>query len=241
MTDEVKKVPDEESKETNPAETVADTTKKDETVGNALNTKKEAKMVPEAVLIEYKKENKQIAKELKDLKEFIESGATKKEISMDLKELADKHNVDADFLNEFASAVQKKAQADTEEKLNSKIRPIEEKENAKKRDEIFDKHFDKTLEDMPEFKGIVNKDVIKALALDPQNENKTFTQIFNDSYGHLITGKKTLESTKPRGGAEDVAIDFNKASTNPEYFKEIMADPELKRKYNEDIATRNRF
>lgn len=242
---EAKIVPAEESKQTETVETKAESkeTKEDVKIGDALKTKeeskdtKEVKMVPEAVLIEYKKENKQMAKDLKDLKTLVESGATKKEVSTDIKALADKHNVDADFLSEFAETVRKEASADAE----AKIKPIEEKENAKKRDEIFNEHFDKTLEELPEFKKLVNKDVIRSLAFDPKNANKTFAQIFQESYGHLVTGKKTLEPTKPRGGAKDTGIDFSRARSDSEYFKEIMADPELKKKYNEDLPNRLRF
>jgi hypothetical protein len=230
--------PAEESKETKPAETVA--APKEETVGETLQVKeevKEAKMVPEAVLIEYKKESKAVRKELDALKKSIEEGSTKKEVKQSLKDIATKHNVDAEFLNEFSEAVRKEAETEAEEKM----KPIQEKENAEKRDKIFESHFTKTLEEMPEFKNLVNKDVIRTLAFDPKNANKTFAQILQDSYGHLVTGKKTLETTKARGGAQDTEVDFSKARTNTEYFKEVMADPELKRKYNDDMAKRNKF
>lgn len=245
---EAKIVPAEESKDTKTVETKTESkeTNEDVKVGDVLKTtkeepKKETKMVPESVLIEYKKESKEVRKELDALKKSIESGATKKEVSTDIKDLAEKHGVDAEFLNDFAHAVRKEANEDTEEKISSIKKPIEEKENAEKREKSFNEHYEKTLEELPEFKKLVNKDVIKALAFDPKNANKTFAQIFQDSYGHLVTGKKTLEPTKARGGAKDTEIDFKRASSDTEYFKEIMADPQLKKKYNEDIATRNRF
>lgn len=237
--------PEEESKETKTVEAPAEV-KKEETIGEALRTEKESevkepKMVPESVLIEYKKESKSVRKELDALKKSIEDGSTKKEVSQSLKEIADKHNVDANFLNEFATAVKKEAESDADEKLSQKMKPIEEKASAEKRDKIFEEHYDKTLAEMPEFAKIINKDVIKTLAFDPKNANKTFAQIFQDSYGHLVTGKKTLEPTTARGGKEDATIDLAKARRDTEYFKEIMADPELKKKYNEDIAIRNKF
>ena len=103
---------------------------------------------------------------------------------------------------------------------------------------LFTEHFTKTMAEMPEYEKIVNRDVIKTLALDPRNANKTFAQIIESAYGHLITGKRTLETTKPGGGKEDTTIDFNKARSNGEYFKEIMADPELKKQYNSEIEKR---
>src|ERR1035437_1348047 len=224
-------VPVEESKETK-AEV------KEVKAGEVLETtkeeKKEPKMVPEAALIEYKKENKQLVKEIKQL---IESGATKKEVSTDLKTLADKHGVEPALIEDITAAVRQQVEGE----LEKKDAPVKAKALAVEKDKIFEEHFAKTLAENPEYAKLVNKDVIKSMAFDPSNANKTFAQIFQSAYGHLVTGKKTLESTKPRGGAKDASVDFSRAAKDSEYFKEIMADPELKKKYNEDMATRNKF
>lgn len=243
MAEKAKDAPVEESKETKPVETKTEPAKaeKEVKVGDALDTKGKAKdepkMVPEAVLIEYKKENKEMFKELKELKALIESGATRKEVSTDLKAIAEKHNVDADFVKEFAEAVRKEAEADFE----SKMKPAKDAEIAAKRDKLFEEHYGKAIEANPEYKSLANKEVIKTLALDPRNADKTFAQIIEGAYGHLVTGRKTLDTTKARGGKDDVEIDFNKAQSNTEYFKEIMADPELKKKYNAGLAERVKF
>lgn len=219
---------------------------KDVKAGDILDTSKDTKkdadkaprMVPESVLIEYKKESKEVRKELDALKKSIEDGASKIEVSADLKTLAEKHSLPPEFLQEFADAVRKEAKEDFE----SKMKPIEEKENAAKREKIFDEHFDKTMSEMPEYSKLVNKEVIKALAFDPKNANKSFAQIFESAYGHLVTGKKTLDTTKARGGKEDTStVDIKRAQSDPAYFKEVMADPELKKIYNEGLAQRNRL
>jgi uncharacterized membrane-anchored protein YjiN (DUF445 family) len=229
-----------ESKETKVAETVAKP-EEGKTVGEVLETKapepKEAKMVPEAVLLEFKKENKEMAKELKSLKEAIEGGASKKEVSSDLKALAEKHGQDPEFLKEFADSVRKEAEANAEKIL----KPLQDQDTAAKKDKVFNENFDKTLEEYPEYKNLANKEVIRTLALDPKNSNKTFAQIFQDSYGHLVTGKKTLDTTVAGGGKEAPQIDYGKAASDPKYFKEIMADPELKKEYNKTLTIRNRF
>lgn len=226
-------------------ENTADTTKKaDETkVGEIFNGEKpkETKVVPEAVLIEYKKENKQLAKEIADLKKAIEDGANRGEISASIKELSEKHNVDAGFLQDFAKAVKAEAKAEAEESFQNQLKPLTQKAKEEKIDTVFNEHFDKAMENMPEFKNIVNKDVIKSLALDPKNANKSFVKIIEDAYGHLVTGKRTLETTKPQGGRGDTTIDFEKARKDTEYFKEVMADPELKKKYNEEMMKHNKF
>lgn len=237
---EPKVVPVEETKDTKAVETKTES-KKDDKIGKVLDVKdkkvEEPKMVPEAILIEYKKENKEIHKELNDLKALIESGATKKEVSADLKVLAEKHGVAADFLEEFAAAVRKEAKADADRELQ----PIKDGETAAKRETVFNEHFDKTLIEMPEYSKIVNKNVIRTLVFDPKNANKTFAQIFEESFGHLITGKKTIDTTKARGGKDATIVDVARAQRDPEYFKEIMADPELKKKYNEGLGERLRI
>lgn len=236
MAEEAKKAPVEETKDTKVETPTTEEAKIGDVLKNVKETK-ETKMVPEAVLIEYKKQAKGVQKELEELKKTIQEGASKKEVSTDLKILSEKHNVDAEFLNEFAAAVRKEADAEFE----SKLKPFEEEKLAKKREEIFNENFDKTLADNPEYKKLVNKDVIKALAFDAQNSNKTFAQIFQDAYGHLVTGRKTLESTKPRGGKENDPIDVSKAQRDPEYFAEIMADPKRKAEYNENMIRNAKF
>src|SRR5260370_39242204 len=56
---------------------------KEPTVKEALDgkPKDEPRMVPEAALIEIKKENKALAKDLKALQKRIEEGSTKREVS----------------------------------------------------------------------------------------------------------------------------------------------------------------
>lgn len=238
--DETKVVPAEESTTTETVETK--TEEKEVKISDTLDAPvvetKEPKMVPEAVLIEVKKENKQMAKDLRDLKALVESGATKKEISSDLKEIADKHNVDADFVNEFAEAVRGKV----EKEIDEKNKPMQEKQAAQEWDAKFSEAYDKAISENPEYKDLAKKDVIKALIKsNPENLNKPWAKILEESYGHLVTGRKTLETTKPRGGVEDTSVDLSRAARDPEYFKEVMADPELRKKYNDDLAKRNRF
>lgn len=247
MAEEAKKVPVEESKDTKTVEAKTDEGKKKEaTAGEVLDGKKkegekEVKMVPEAVLIEYKKESKATQKELVRLQKLIEDGASKEVIDTDLKALAEEYGVDPEFARKFAAAVRKEADADADEKVKKATKPLEEKERAEKREKVFEEHYEKALAEMPEYKKIVNKAVIKKLAFDPENADKTFPEIIESAFGHLVPGKKTLEPTKPRGGKENPTVDVAKAQTDPDYFKEIMADPELKKEYNKGMAVRNKF
>lgn len=212
---------------------------KEDTIGDLLDISdepkepvKEVRMVPESVLI-------QVKKELRDLKRSVDNGATNKEVTADIKELAEKHNVDEDFITELVATIKHQTKSEVEETLSNEMKPIKEKDRLEKIDRVFNEHFDKTISQMPEFDGIVNKDVIKTLSLDPANKNKTFQQLIETAYGHLVTGRKTMETSKPgqtRGEAGEV--DFARAQKDTGYYQEIMNNPALKKKYNEGLTDR---
>lgn len=248
MSDELKNAAAEQENKTEPtiSEVVGEVPEKvaapqEETVGEALNTqpkKEEARVVPEAVFLEIKKENKQLAKDLKELKTSIEAGATNKEVSTDIKALADKYGLDeanVELFQDFAKTVR----AQVEQEVEGRLKPLADKERAGKLDDAFNKHFSKAMEQMPEFESIVNKNVIKTLSLDPANANKTFTQLIEETYGRAVPGKRTLDTASIRAGKNDsLDVDVAKAQKDPEYFKEVLANPILKKKYNDSLIGR---
>ena len=92
---------------------------------------------------------------------------------------------------------------------------------------------------MPDYKDLAQKEVIKALALDPNNSKKTFAQLLEMAYGHLIKGKKVLDNTTPKGGVNnDEEIDYKRAKSDMEYFNSIMQEPQLKKEYNQGLTGR---
>ncbi len=239
------KAPVEESKETKPVETkteekpVVEAPKEEVKVGELLKKEepKETKMVPEAALLEYKKENKEVLRELKELREVVAKGATKSEVTASVKELMSEYPDSKEFIEKFYGALKAEVQAERA----SETKVTNAKEEAKRIDTIFNEQFDKVMEAYPEYKGIVNKDVIKTLSLDPKNASKTFPKILEESYGHLIQGKKTIEKTMSGGSKSDAKVDFKRAARDPEYFKEIKANPDMLKEYNADLETRMRF
>ncbi len=238
--------PEEEVKETeNVVEETEETTeeksevetKESETIEDLLGKEEEKDdRVPLKTFLETKKEKKALEKEISNLKEQIKQGATKAEISSDLKGIAEKYDVDHNFLEELSTIIYSKAKSEANEVLNAKLKPLEAKERAERIEKVFSKNFDKVMEDMPEYKDIVNRDVIKELTLLPQNAKKTFHQIVEETYGKTVTGKKTMETSTPRGGKEG-SFDLDKMN-DPAYFSEVMKNPELKKKYNETLADR---
>lgn len=215
-----------------PVEVVKDT---EETIGEALKPK-EAETVPLSTFLELKNESKAAKTQIAELQSKIEEGATKAQISKGIKEIADEHNVDENFLNEFASTIKAQAEKDIDEKISQKLKPYEEKGKAEKIDTIFNTHFDKAMEAMPEYKDIINKDVIKSLSLDPANAKKTFTKIIEESYGHLVTGKKTIDSSTP-GKGDVQTLDKTKLK-DPAYMKTVLANKDLKAEYNKSLIER---
>jgi len=231
MEKETIETPVEEVKAT--PEVVETTT--EETVGDVLSDKSEREQVPLATFLDIKKENKELAKQMKELQKSIEAGANKKEVSLDLQTLSDKHGVDAEFLQEFADTVRAQAQAEVE----TRLAPMKEADLAKQREDKFNVAYTKALGVLPEFDGVVNKEVIRTLAQNPANSNKTFINIIEEAYGHLVTGKRSLDQSSSRTSKNDNQdVDFSKADRDPEYFTEVMENPTLKRKYNEGLAGR---
>lgn len=202
---------------------------------------KEPKLVPEAALLEYKKEAKELAKEVKELKKLIEDGANRSQVSEDIKELAAEFSLPEEVISKLVDKAGEAAASRYEKEIEAKLKPLQDKLGQENTDKAFDTHFDKLMEAMPEFKDIASRDVIKTLSLDPKNASKPFSKILEEAYGHLVTGKKTIEKTQTRGGVSDAPIDFNRAKKDMEYYREIMDNPELKKKYNESLVERLRL
>lgn len=240
MTDEVKVAPagSEETAETK-VEVTPEETKVEDTIASDIvkpevkveETK--AKMVPEAVFLEEKRERKELAKELKEIKKLLEDGASTKEVSADVKDIAEEFGLTEQAVSKLIAKVGEQTKAEYDKEIEAKLKPIQERERAENVEKTFNEHFDKLMEAMPEFKGIATKDAIRALSLDPRNANKTFAKILEESYGHLVTGKKTIDGTSARGGVSDAPVDVKRMANDMEYYKEVMANPELKKQYND--------
>ena len=123
-------------------------------------------------------------------------------------------------------------------KLAERLESIEKKDRQTKLEAIFHDNLAKTLENAPEFKGVVNVEVIKQMAFNPSNANKTYKQLLEEAYGNAVTGRRTIETTLPRGGAKDTKVDMKRAQTDTEYRHAVIADPELRKQYNEGLTDR---
>jgi len=204
------------------------------TVAQMLGEKK-VENVPIARLNKEIQRKKELENEVLRLQEQLASKPKEVRVdNLDLRSLAEEHNIDPEFLDKLAKTIKAQAESDIDEK----IRPLTERDARESRDKAFAEHFAKTIEAMPEFKEVVNPSVIKQMALNPENANKTFSQLIEEAYGNTVVGKRTIETNSPRGGGKNEGLDIDRARQDTAYFKEVMANPELKRQYNEGLTNR---
>ena len=185
------------------------------------------KTVPEYAFVAQKKALIAAEKELKALRESMQyQEATQYEQVTGVDAIADKYNIDREFMNELKSTIENDLDAKYASKESAK-------EKAEKFNDAFSKQYNTALERGPEFQIIANPDVIKTLATLPQNKNKTVSQLLEETYGNALTGKRTIETTQPGGGKDPEPLDIAKAEKDINYFNEVMADPKKKAQYND--------
>lgn len=246
MAEEVKKdqengaAPAEKSPEIVPAE------KKEPTMseiqeGVNVEKKEPKETVGLPKFMEEKTKRRAAEQEVARLTELLNKGGTSKEdIADDIQALTKEYeDVDPEFLNKLVTTIERRAEKKFQGKLDEAVKPLKESAEQERISEVFQVHFSKAMESMPEYKDIVDPDVIKTLSLDPDNEDKTFSEIIEETYGKFVTGKKTMEDkTQPGGGKDPETVDFARAKKDPEYFKTVLANPRLKAEYNKDIHKR---
>lgn len=223
--------------DTTPAQEVKEeqATVDETTIADALDDK-ETK-VPDSIPYNRFKEKVDEVKGLTDRIEELESKLAsgemnKAEVQEDLESIADEHNLDATVLGRVAKAMEARALKSVEEKLA----PLTAREEQVKRDKAFETMFNRAIEQNPEYAEVADKEVLRQLAFNPGNAQKTFSQLLNDTYGKFVTKpeKKTLETTTAGKTDAIESIDYKRAQTDSEYFAKIKADPALHAKYNEE-------
>lgn len=215
--------------ETTTEETTTENVDTQETIGEMTGEDPAPRVVDEHIFVAEKIARKKAEKELKALKKSIEAGATQQEISDDIEEISEEYDIDPVFLTKLVSSIKAKTEKDLEVKIESKLG---DKDKTDKFETAFNKAFQVALERGPEFQAIANPEVIKTLAKLPQNSKKTVSQLLEETYGNALTGKRTIETTSPGGGKDPEPLDYDRATTDLEYYNKVMADPKLKEQYN---------
>lgn len=213
----------------------------EQTIGEVLDSKPETpaekpvNTVPESAFLKEKMARKEAERKIKELEDRVSKGASHSEVSDDIASIAKEYDIDPSFLDKLTNTIRSKTEREIEDKFSSKFKPIEEKERQEKIDQAFNTHYKVAIERMPEFANVVNPQVIKSLSLLPQNANKTFAQLIEETYGNAITGKRTMETTTSGGGKEPAPLDFARANKDSAYFAEVMGNPKLKAEYNDKM------
>lgn len=208
-----------------------------QTVGELLQNKEQPQTVGLDKYLDEKRKRKELEVALAELQKAKEQGASNSEIASSVESIAEKFDIDKGFIGEYSNAMKGDVLKTVEEMVNERLAPLTAKQRQEEIDKKFSSAFADTISQMPEYKDIVNPEVIKALTLNPANQNKTFAQIIEEAYGNAISGRKTIESTQTGGGKEPQGIDYDRAKTDMNYFKEVMSDPELKREYNAKVLS----
>jgi hypothetical protein len=192
-----------------------------------------------------RREKRQTLAELKELREKVREieesrydGVSEKEIKSSLDDLSEEYNVDKDFLKKQSKILKEELRAEMQDDFKKTLEPLTRQQKEKEYVETATIYFNNALERMPEFKGIAQLQTILDLGKLEKNQQKTVSQLIEETFGSAITGKKTIESSTVRGTVEPTEVDYAKAKTDSEYFKEVMANPVLKKKYNDGLAQR---
>lgn len=148
------------------------------------------------------------------------------QVNEELVAMAERYDADPQLLSELYTSLEKKLDS----KLAPKIQAMEEERRRENGEKKFAEIFDKTMNDMPEYTGIINKDVIKALAFSPLNAKKTLAQIVEETYGNAISGRKTLETSS--GHVRKESNEVNLKNPSMDDFDRINADPALKEQWS---------
>lgn len=210
---------------------------KEETIATAIE--KDDSKIPDSIpygrFKEKVDENKELAARVEELEKAIQNNdMSKKEVSSEVKDIAEEYGIDESVLDKLSQRLQAQAQATIEERLA----PLTQKEKAEKQDKVLSQMLERSLEAHPEYKDVIDPNTIKQLALLPANANKTMSQIMSETYGRVVQSpdKKTMETTSP--GKSDVidSVDYDRAQTDSEYFAKIKADPKLKAEYNQKMT-----
>ena len=226
----------------NTAQEVVPEIKQQETINDIVQEPKE---VPKETVgldkyMTEKKARQAAEKKIADLEKAIQNGATQKEISSDIDAIGNEYGVDKDFLVKLTQTIESKLDS----KMQDKLRPLTEEKDKAKFEATFNQKFNDAMQSMPEYAKVVNPEVIKQLLQIRDssgklvNGNISLEQLIENTYVNAIGGKRGIESATPVGRQEPAEIDFSRASSDGAYFKEIMANPTLKAKYNSSIEKR---
>ncbi len=185
--------------------------------------------VPLSTFLELKKELKNAQNALKNSSMATDSA---------LQELAQEYDVDVDFMRKLADSIKQETAKEFQSKYEPMFNKQQQEREAEKRDALFTKVFEQAKKSYPELNDVLNKDLIKDLALDPKNSNKTVKQLIEWTYGGVIN--RIDETPAPSfekgssGSTKSSGLDFSNLSEQD--HKAIANDPKLSKEYGDWVV-----
>lgn len=236
---ETKNNPVEDTKQTTtevPAEEVKadeqDQNKEEQKIGEVLPAVEEPvetpkKEIDESLIVELKRELKEAREETKKLRS---EGRPAISTSQSIKAVAEEYGVDETFVAKLASAIKSEAVSEVETKYSEKISSLEKQKAEETRRKAIENLYDRSIERLPFFAEVADKDVILDLASRPENKNKTMSELLDKVYGRVVGGKKSMETSQGASPKEAEKIDFSQVTA--EDLKSIRADKNLSEAYS---------
>lgn len=190
-----------------------------------LNQKKRA----EAAEKERDEANAKVA----ELKAALDSKADSKgEVSdIDLKALADKHDVSVELLEDLMGNITNQASKAAEKLVSDKLSEKEKEDQKKAILNDFKNSFDKLADS---WDGVtLSEEAVRThyLTNKAKNPNYTVSDSIEEIYGSFKQGKVTAEDDVRGADQAGESIDFDTLSRDPEKLQILLKDPKARKKY----------
>lgn len=209
---------------------------KEENLEEIQSTKDDAEDLArkqKARAIRAEKERDEYKAKATELEEAIAGKADSKgEVSdSDVEKLAEKHDVDINFIKDLLSTVSSKASADADKLVSLKLSEKEKEDDKKSILNSFKNDFDKV---ETEWEGAtLSEHAVRMhyLAEKAKNPDHEVTDSIEEIYGSFKRGKATVEDD-PRG-ADQVgeSIDFDSLSKDTTKLEKVLENPKARTKY----------
>lgn len=164
------------------------------------------------------------------------------DIKVDVKSLSEKHGIDeevlSDILNASYNITKEKVKAELQQELNPKLAELETIKKEKEKQDFenkFNNLVNQSLQEMPEYVDLVDKDDLKQWIKSGQYSKLTLPELIEQKYGKFVVGKKTLESSHASKQVEKP--DTSKPLSDDQYIK-LDTDPQLRKEWSESLIER---
>lgn len=164
------------------------------------------------------------------------------DIKVDVQSLSEKHGIDAEVLQDILNAsynmTKEKVKAELEQEFTPKLAEFEQIKREKEKQDFeskFNNLVSQSLNEMPEYSDLVDKDDLKTWVKSGQYSKLTLPQLIEQKYGKFLVGKKTIESSH---ASKQVEMPDTSKPLSDEQLLKLDTDPELRKKWAEGLTER---